>query len=362
MDELVGGVRAAAWPLIRHDLDLSYAEVGLVLGIPGLFGSALDPLIGVLGDTRRRRALLVGGGLAFALSAALSSVAIGFWTLLLALLVGNPATGAFVSLSQATLMDLAPRRRERNMAWWTLAGSFGYVGGPLLLAAGLAFGLGWRGLTLLLAIAAVPLALAARTLPVSPVVDRSLGRGLRQALATLRRREVLRWLVLLESADLMLDVLHGFLALYLVDVARTGVVEASVGVAIWTGAGLVGDALLIPLLRRRPGRAYLRASALATLAVYPAFLLAPGLTAKLALLGLLGLLNSGWYAIPKAGLYSSLPGRSGTAVAVGGVAGVAAAAIPALLGALAGAIGLAAAMWALLLAPVALLILVPRTS
>ena len=362
MDELVGGVRAAAWPLIRSDLDLSYAEVGLVLGIPGLVGSALDPVIGVLGDTRRRRALLVWGGLVFALSAALSSVAVGFWSLLVALAIGNPATGAFVSLSQATLMDLAPGRRERNMAWWTLAGSFGYVGGPLLLAVGLAVGLGWRGSTLLLAVAAVPLALAARRLPVPRAAAGSVGRGLREALAALRRREVLRWLALLESADLMLDVFHGFLALYLVDVAGSGVVAASVAVAVWTGAGLVGDALLIPLLRRQPGRAYLRASALATLAVYPTFLLVPALSAKLALLAVLGLLNSGWYAIPKAGLYSALPGRSGAAVAVGGIAGIVAAAIPALLGALAGAAGLETAMWSLLLAPLALLILVPRTS
>jgi FSR family fosmidomycin resistance protein-like MFS transporter len=360
LDELVGGVRAAAWPLIRRDLDLSYAEVGLVLAIPGLFGSALDPVIGVLGDTRRRRALLVGGGVFFALSAALTSVSIGFWTLLVALLIGNPATGAFVSLSQATLMDFAPSRRERSMAWWTLAGSFGYVGGPLLLAAGLTLGIGWRGLLLVLALTALPLTLGARRISMPPATNGSLLRGLRAALSAVRRREVLRWLLLLEASDLMLDVLHGFLALYLVDVAGLDIVDASLGVAVWTGAGLVGDALLIPLLRRVPGRVYLRASAVAALAAYPAFLLMPGTGAKFALLAVLGLLNSGWYAIPKAGLYGALPGRSGAAVAAGGVAGLAGSAIPACLGALAGVIGLGITMWFLLLAPLVLLALTPR--
>lgn len=38
-------------------------------------------------------------------------------------------------------------------------------------------------------------------------------------MGALRQKEVLRWLVLLEFSDLMLDVLLGFLALYFVDVA-----------------------------------------------------------------------------------------------------------------------------------------------
>ena len=93
LDELVGGTRAAAWPLIRRDLHLSYAQVGLVLAVPGFIGSALDPLVGALGDTRHRRTVLVWGGLAFALSAAASAGAIGYWTLLAALVVGNPGVG-----------------------------------------------------------------------------------------------------------------------------------------------------------------------------------------------------------------------------------------------------------------------------
>jgi FSR family fosmidomycin resistance protein-like MFS transporter len=68
-------------------------------------------------------------------------------------------------------------------------------------------------------------------------------------------------------------------------------------------------------------------------------------------------LNSGWYAIPKAWLYDGLHGRSGAAVAVGGVGGLAGAAVPLLLGLLAGAAGLGATMWTLLPAPVALLAL-----
>jgi len=254
LDELVGGTRAAAWPLIKHDLSLSYVQIGLVLAIPGLVGSALDPLIGAAGDTSRRRALLVLGGVGFAISAALSAGALGFWTLLAALILGNPAVGAFVSLAQATLMDLAPAERERNMARWTLAGSFGYVGGPVLLAAALWLGLGWRAAIAALAVLAVPVTVAARRLPPSPERDgESLRSGLAFALAALRRWDVLHRLALLEAADLLLDVFHGFLALYLVDVARVDVRTAALGVAVWTGAGLIGDAALLAALRRMEG-------------------------------------------------------------------------------------------------------------
>jgi MFS transporter, FSR family, fosmidomycin resistance protein len=356
----VGGSRAAAWPLVRRDLGLSYAQVGLVLAIPGLIGSALDPLIGVLGDTRRRRALLVGGGAVVAASVALTAGSTGFWILLAALALGNPATGAFVSLAQATLMDLDPARRERNMARWTLAGSLGYVAGPLLLAAAVALGLGWRGLTAGLAVAAAALTLASRRMPMGERSDgHGLLKGVRSALAELRRREVLRWLGALEASDLMLDVLYGFLALYFVDVVGTDAVTAGLAVGVWTGAGLAGDALLLLVLRRVRGTLYLRRSAAAALAVYPAFLVLPGITAKLVLVALLGLLNSGWYAIPKASLYAELPDRSGTAVALGSVGGLAGALVPLGLGLLAGAVGLGVTMWTLLAAPVVLLALVP---
>lgn len=77
-------------------------------------------------------------------------------------------------------------------------------------------------------------------------------------------------------------------------------------------------------------------------------------------MAILGLLNSGWYAIPQAGLYDALHARSGAAVAVGGVGGLAGACIPLVLGFIAGAAGLAATMWILLLAPVVLLVLVRR--
>ena len=70
------------------------------------------------------------------------------------------------------------------------------------------------------------------------------------------------------------------------------------------------------------GLRYLRLSAVAELVLLPAFLLVPGVWAKLVLLALLGLFNAVWYAILKAQLYSAMPGQSGTVMTVGNIFGL----------------------------------------
>ncbi|MBA2475694.1 MAG: MFS transporter [Actinobacteria bacterium] len=360
LDELVGGARAAALPLIRRDLDLSYGELGLAFAVPGLIGSALEPIIGLAGDGRNRRRLLVAGGVVFSLSVALTAGATGLALLIVALALGNPATTAFVSLAQASLMDLEPRARERNMARWALTGSLGVVLGPVVLALVLQLGLGWRAVSGALAVCALTLtALAARSS--LPAIERRepVRAGVGNLMTALRRRDVLRWLGLLEASNLMLDVLGGFLALYLVDVIRLGPAEAALALGVWSGALLLGDTLLLVVLRGVEGVRYLRVSALAVTLVYPLFLLAPGI-AKLPLLALLGLLSAGGYAIPKAGLYGALPGKSGTAIALGSVGGLVGALVPLGLGLAAGQVALAPTMWLLLLGPIVLVGGLPR--
>jgi MFS transporter, FSR family, fosmidomycin resistance protein len=359
----VFGLLAAAWPLIRTDLDLGYAEIGLLMSVPALVSTVIDPVIGVAGDAGHRRALVVGGGAGFALAALATALAPTFAVLLVALVAFFPASTALVSLSQATLMDHDPEARERNMARWTAAGSIGVVASPLLLAGGVTLGAGWRGAMLSLAGVALVLTLLVRGLPIAEADgEQSLRAAARGAVAAFRSWAVIRWLLLLEASDLLLDVLHGFLALYFVDVAGLGPVEAGLALGVWTVAGLAGDLLLVPLLARVRGVVYLRVSAAAVALVYPAFLLVDGVAAKLVLLGALGLLNAGWYAIPKAGLYSALPGRSGTALAIGSVTGLVGSLLPITLGLLAERYGLEATMWLLLAGPLALLVGLPRRS
>jgi FSR family fosmidomycin resistance protein-like MFS transporter len=266
-------------------------------------------------------------------------------------------------------MDTDPSRHDHNMARWTLAGSIGVVAGPLILAAAVALGSGWRGMYGLFAVLALLLvAIAARFRFPNGAAHEEEGErqtfidGLRGALRALRRKEVLRWLVLLEFADLMMDVLYGFLALYFVDAAGLTPTQAGLAVAVWTVCGLIGDALLIPLLERVDGVAYLRWSAVIEGALYLAFLLIPGIWPKLIALGLLGFFNSGWYAILQGRLYSAMPGQSGAVTTVGNVAGLIGSVVPLALGFAAERAGIGAAMWLLVLGPIALIIGLPRHS
>jgi MFS transporter, FSR family, fosmidomycin resistance protein len=367
LDELVFGVNAAATPLIRDDLILSYAQVGLLLSIPGLIANFIEPFMFILGDVWKRRVILLAGGVLFALSLALTSLSHSFFTLLVSFILFFPASGMFVSLSQASLMDLEPSRHEQNMARWTFAGSLGVVLGPLLLSALLSFGQGWRSafgilsgmtvLTLLLAWSRIPvLGASTESFPkISHIFD-----GFRSVFSALRNGNVLRWLVLLELSNLMLDVLYGFLPLYFVDVAGFTPVEAAASVAVWTGVGLLGDFLLIPLLERVKGVNYLRWSVLVELVLFPAFLLVSVSWLKLVIAGAMGFFNAGWYAILKANLFSAMQGRSGLTQVLDNVSGMFGTLLPFGIGLVAQAFGLGSAMWLLLAGPLALLIGLPR--
>lgn len=364
LDEVVFGLREAAWPLIRDDLRLSYTQVGVVLSVPPIVGHLVEPLLGILGDVWRRRALVLAGGIAFAAGTLLVGSSTSFALLLAASILSNPASGAFIGLSQATLMDAAPERREQNMARWALAGSVGNSVGPAAVGACVWAGTSWRwgfvaaGALMLLSVAAAwRQPFETPSAPGAEQTRAAICKGLREALRALRRRAVLRWLVLLQLGDFTYDILRGFLALYFVDVVGAGEGGAALAVAVWTWVGLAGDFALVPLLERVRGLRYLRVSTSVVLVLFPLMLLAGGFSTKLALLGLLGFANAGWYAIIKAKLYDEMPGQSGTAaMTLGNVLGLAGSLVPLALGAYAEAYGLGSMMWLLALGPVALLV------
>ena len=59
LDEFVFGAREAAWPLIRDELTLSYGQVGLLLSLPALASSVIEPILGILAGVGWRRALVL---------------------------------------------------------------------------------------------------------------------------------------------------------------------------------------------------------------------------------------------------------------------------------------------------------------
>jgi FSR family fosmidomycin resistance protein-like MFS transporter len=368
-DEFAYSVLEAARPLIRDSFGLSYVQIGLVTTLPVLAASVIEPVVGIFADTRKRRSLIVGGGILFGIGLIIQGLSPSFALFMLGATIQAPASGAFVNIAQASLMDDAPQRRENRMALWTFSGSLAVVVGPLLLTAALGLGTDWRTIFVGSGVLSVLAALLITRLPASHALrttaggqGRGVGQNVRGALALLGRGEVWRWLALLEFANLMMDVLFSLLALYMVDVVGVTQAQAGIAIAVWTGIGLIGDFLLIPILERIRGLAYLRFSAGMELVLFPVFLLVNPWWVKLALLGLIGLFNAGWYAILQGKLYDALGEQSGAVLIVGNAAGVFGAALPLILGLAAQTYGLGGAMWFLLAGPLALLIGLPRSG
>ena len=320
--------------------------------------------LGLLADSPRRTCIVVGGGVFFTLSLVAIALTPTFALLLAAFAVLYPASGAFVALSQADLMDAAPARREQNMARWTLAGSIGALAGPALLGVVLFAGASWRAAYAVCAVGAAA-ALVSRWLAPAPAHrhDATVA-GFRAsvvaALRSLARREVLTGLALLEVSDLMLDVLTGYLALFFVDVLHQPVWFGAVVVAVRVASNLAGDVVSVNVLGRVAGAPYVRATAIAAAFAYAAVLAVPNVFAKLALIAILSLLTAGWYPVLQARVYHALPGQSGALLAIGNVFRIVTTPVALVIGLVATRFGLGAALWMLIVSPVAIALLVRR--
>ena len=365
-DELAFTVEGAALPILRTDLSLSYSEIGILLGAAAVTAGVIEPLIMLLGDTRWRRALILGGGLAVAATFGAVAIAWGFPPLLVAFALGSPASGAFVILSQATLMDLNPGRQPQAMARWSLAGSLGSLAGPLMFAAVLFVGLSWRLAFAGIAASSLLLValLARRSFPPDMPNHRltdaaSLLKGLWQAVTD---PALLRWFVLLELSDMLLDRFTLYVPLYFTDVVGITAAQASLVAALLMLSGLAGDFFTVRLLERMPGRRLVRLSAALVAVLYAVWLWLPGLAAKLGLLVLIGIGRLGWYAVLQGEAYATRPDRSGTVMAVNALAAFGAGALSAGLGYAAEQWGLERAMWMLIAGPLALALFMPRTD
>ncbi len=367
-DELNYGMGNAALPALRTDLGLTYVQVGLLLGVPGIINTFIEPVLMLLGDTRFRKHIMLGGGIAIAVSLLAIASTNSFALALVGFVIAFPASGAFVSLSQATLMDLNPKREPQMMARWTLSGSVANLVGPLLLAAGLALGFGWRWAYICLAVMCLVLVGMTwlRYIPLPPKPGPSqpsalpgmdLLHGLWEAL---RNPRLMRWMVLLQSSDLLLDVLTGYLALYFTDVIGLSVAQASVMMGVLMGAGLISNIVLIPLLDRFPGRKLVRLSAGMSGILYAIWLLAPWLWAKIVLIVLIKLVTLGWYEVLQGEAFGEATGHSGTVMAINSLIGVLGGGIAFLIGWVAARSGLQAALWILLAGPISLVLFVPK--
>jgi len=360
LDEFIYGLFGAALPTIKTELALTYTQVGLLFTLPGLISVMAEPFIGLLGDTRHRRALVLGGIFATAIGLALIAGAQQYLPLLLAQGIMFVASGAYVNLSQATLIDRDPRRAENTMARWVLMGAIGVTIAPLLMTVVLSAEGSWRAVffgTAIVASMFAALLFKQRFDGHAGAEDEagSLGQLGRSLLTALRSRTLIKWVILAELADFMLDKLLEVTGLYFHDVAGVSLPAASAAVTVATIAGLIGNFALVPLLERVSGVRMLRVSAVVVLIAYAALLLAPVVWLKVVLIAVINLSTAGWYAVLRAKCYEVLPGQSGVVVAVTSLANISSLFVPLLLGGIADALGLQTAMWLLIVGPIALI-------
>ena len=158
-----------------------------------------------------------------------------------------------------------------------------------------------------------------------------------------------------------MDVFTSYLPLYFTDVAGATPAQASLMLSLGMAASLASDIVLIPLLERVPGRKVVRISVCSGCGPISRYgLLVPGLWAKIVLVLVIKFITLGWYSVLQGEAYASAPGRSGTVAAITSLSGILGAVFPWIIGWSAERLGLASAMWILLLGPVCLALFVPR--
>jgi FSR family fosmidomycin resistance protein-like MFS transporter len=368
-DELHFGIHGAALPSIRTSLGLNYYQVGLLLGLPSLVNTIIEPVLMILGDTNWRRHLIAFGGLALSLSLLLFASASAFSVMLIASILAFPATGAFVSLSQASLIDQHPSDEAQMIARWTVFGSIGNLSGPLLVAGAMAIALSWRWLFASLCVLAAGLTLSfwARSGPPTSTPEKVSRQKTYTGLSALpaklwlalHQRELMRWTGLLLASDLLLDTFTGYLALYLIDSSGFTASQASLAFGVCMLTSLAADLGLIPLLKRYNGRDIVRLSARLAIAFYPIWLLVSSHWVKIFMLVAVRLATIGWYPVLKSEAFRSYRENSGVVMAVDSLAGLASGGITWGVASVASHTSLGTAMWLLLAGPVCLALWVP---
>lgn len=365
LDEFIYGLESAVLPTLKSDLNLTYTQVGLLFTLPALVAVFAEPLIGLLGDTAHRRLLVVGGLIATFVSLVLVALGQTYFVILVAYTIMASASGAYVNLSQATLVDRAADRAEQTMARWVLVGSVAVTVSPLIVTAAFGLGYGWRGLYWGLAgMAGCFLALLwpVRFTGHAGAEDESVSprKLLSMFWEGLRNSELLRWVLLAEVADLMLDKHLEVTGLYFHDVVGVSLTAAS-GVVAWMSiVGLVGSFIFVPVIERVDGLKLLRSTAWIVLITYCVYLLVPNVWVKVGLIAVLSFCTSSWFPTLRAKSFQALAGQSGVVMAVSSVANLSSLFVPLVIGSLADAFGLGSAMWLLALGPVALLIWLPK--
>jgi len=368
LDELLTGFSIIALPLLRDRLGLSYAQAGFLFTAAALSGMVIDPFINLFSDRGSKKAWVLGGLLLLALTSVLMGIVASYSLLVLAFMVWFPASGAGVGLAQAALIDFSPGTGTRTMTRWTMLSSVGDFLSPLVVAAFVAFGLGWPALSwfagalwLLAALILLPFRFPVRSaeLEADEEVEKlSMWASLREAL---RDPLLLRWSALTLIPNMLDELFLGFVSLYLHDALHLSEALVALLATLQMAASFLGLLLLDRVLKRRklaPVRA-LFWLALATLLGIAGLLIFHMLWCTIVALLLINFSCAGWYPLTQAEAYARRPASSGEVRVVISLGAPLEMLLPGAVGLISASFGILVGLGLLGLAPVLMLLFLP---
>lgn len=360
-DEWVSFFPSGALEPIRADLALSYAQIGLVVAaIPagGLIGNGFS----VAADYVDRRLLASGGALVVGLAALGFAFGQTFILLLTAAFAWGLAGTAFVAGCEVSLVQLF---RDDLAAVLGRANAFGAIGdllGPLTLAAVVGIGLGWRsafgfgGAFMLLYAVVLATREFPRTRPEPVAPSETLAPSVvAEIIAVARDRTIVRLALIDGLFGLLDEPFQGFTIAYLERVRDLAPALATLVVAGWVVAGMIGFWVVPRFTARFAPRALLFGFGAAIAAAVILLVFGPFVPLQALGAAAFGFSGAVFYAILQATYLGARPERAGTVNAVVSTIGLFDIAFPTLVGAVIDTRGLEAGLG--LYAAVPLLIL-----
>lgn len=132
------------FPLMKADLGVGYAELGLILTLYGVMSSSMQTPAGVLVDRLSARQVLIAGLLINSLCVTLAGLTTSYWAMAGLFLVAGIGNAVFHPADYAILSaSIAESRIGRAFSLHSFGGNMGFVAAPVVMLF-LSAHMGWR--------------------------------------------------------------------------------------------------------------------------------------------------------------------------------------------------------------------------
>lgn len=320
VDEVLSGTWSALSPTFRSHFGLSLLQVGLLDQVLNWVALAVEPPASLLIDVRSRRVLLSVGATCVGLSTLLMGLAPTYAALLSAFAIYGLGSGPLAHTADVVNVEAYPDDPERAFGRATSLDTIGALFAPALVASTGWIGLDWRVLLAGLGLCALTYAWALATTHFPPPPTREDGHHLVAELwgnvrLVVGDRRARAWLIVLLALDLF-ETAALFKYVFLVEHVGLSQAQAALYGAAEQVVGLAALGWLDRHLERHGSARVLPWAAAATLFLFPAWVLAPGLAVRIVIGVPLAFAWTMFWPIAKARSLTSIPTRAGAVNAV----------------------------------------------